>query len=143
MNKKIKNAKKQFYNGIQFKSDLEVMGYKTLVENGFNPQYEKKTFILSDKLKPSLPFYARTKKLPFRLNVRTIDSITYTPDFTFNYKGLFVIVEMKGRANDVYPYKRNLFRKLMDKEKNTIFFEIYTKKELLKAIEIIKNYESE
>ena len=38
-NKKIKNAHPKEYNHIKFKSQLEVMTYKTLFELGFNPQY--------------------------------------------------------------------------------------------------------
>ena len=40
INKKIKGATTTCYNGIQFKSSLEVMIYKTLLQEGFHPKYE-------------------------------------------------------------------------------------------------------
>ena len=49
INKKIKNATSVEYDGIQFKSKLEVTIYKTLKEKGLNPLYECNKFILQDK----------------------------------------------------------------------------------------------
>ena len=69
--------------------------------------------------------------------------MTYTPDFTFNYNGRLIIIEAKGKENDTYPLKRKLFRGLLEGQTNDnpLFFEIYTQKQLLQAIEIIKSYE--
>ena len=39
-NHKVKNATPLEYNNIQFKSRLEVMIYKTLLQEGFSVQYE-------------------------------------------------------------------------------------------------------
>ena len=67
-----------------------------------------------------------------------IPAITYTPDFTFEYNGILVIMEIKGFENDVFPVKRNLFRKLLETyDTPCMFFEIRTKRELLEAINII------
>ena len=67
--------------------------------------------------------------------------ITYTPDFTFLYKGLFVIIEAKGIENDTYPLKKKLFRKWMEENlPEGIFFEIRTIKQLKQAIKIIEEY---
>jgi hypothetical protein len=61
------------------------------------------------------------------------------------YKEWTIIIEVKGRMNDVYPYKKKMFRKFL--EDNTkgkvLFFEVYTKENVLQMIEIIKSYESE
>ena len=48
--------------------------------------------------------------------------------------------------NDCYYLKKKLFRKYLEDLYNTtgkksIFFEVYSKKQLLQAIEIIKQYE--
>jgi hypothetical protein len=68
-----------------------------------------------------------------------LSSITYTPDFTFLYNGIFVIIEVKGFVNDTYPLKRNLFRKLLEEvEIPTMYFEVRSKKELLLALEKVK-----
>lgn len=138
-NKKIKNATEVSLLGINFRSQLESRIYKTLREEGFFPQYEKVTFTLAPKLKPTISFFKRIGK-KFKLDMAALRPITYTPDFTFNYNGTFIIIEAKGFENDVYPVKRNLFRRHLEKNlKNAMFFEVRTKKELLEAIELIKN----
>ena len=53
-------------------------------------------------------------------------------------------MEVKGKENDVYPIKRNLFRKYLEvvktKEKYPLmFFEIHSKTEALEAIKIVKS----
>lgn len=139
INKKIKNATKNNSFGIEFKSQLEATVYKVLKEQGFNPEYEKRTFELAPKLRPSIPFYKRVNKV-FGLEIKPLQPITYTPDFTFKYNDILVIIEVKGFENDVYPVKRNLFRRQLETmNASVIFFEIRTKKELLQAIQIIKN----
>ena len=60
-NKKIKNTNKKQYNGIQFKSQLEVMAYKTLLQEGFAVIYEEKPYILWEGFKPTIPFYDQNK----------------------------------------------------------------------------------
>lgn len=144
-NKKIKNATPKEYNGIQFKSLAEVSTYKHLLSAGFNPEYEKFKFTIWEGYKPNIPFYdlnksSKTKEL--RLYDEKVRGITYTPDFTFIYKSLFVVIEVKGQENDTFPIKKKLFRKWMETWlPNGIFFEIRTIKQLKQAIEIIKEYE--
>lgn len=139
-NKKIRNATPKEFNGIKFKSILEVMVYKTLLSVGFEPLYEKNKFVIWQGLYPSVPFYdkdATTRML--KLNKKKIIDITYTPDFTFEYNKRLIIIEVKGFENDVFPVKKKLFRKsLEENHPEALFFEIYTKKQLLQAIEIIK-----
>lgn len=145
-NKKIKNATKVQYNNILFNSKIELMVYKTLVEEGFSPEYEPHKFTVFEGYKPTVPFYTinkNTKELSLN-NVKQI-AITYTPDFILRYKEWTIIIEVKGKMNDVYPYKRKMFRKFLEDNTkgNVLFFEVYTKKNVLQMIEIIKNYESE
>ena len=136
-NKKIKNASKTTSQGIDFKSHLEAMIYKTLLEHGITPAYESRTFSFVPKLRPTIPFFNRISKV-FGLDMKPLQPITYTPDFTFEYNGILVIIEAKGFENDIYPVKRNLFRRyLEDLNTPAIFFEVRTKKELLEAIRII------
>ena len=143
INKKIKNATKVEYNGIKFNSKIELMVYKTLVENGFDPEYEPHKFTIFEGYKPTVPFYTinkNTKELS--LNVIKQISITYTPDFILRYKEWTIIIEVKGKINDVYPYKRKMFRKFLEDNTkgNILFFEVYTNKNVLQMIEIIKKY---
>ena len=71
--------------------------------------------------------------------------IRYTPDFYFNYNGLDVYIEAKGIENDIFYIKKKMFIKYLDgvlvnTGRKSIYFEVYTKKQLLQAIEIIKDY---
>lgn len=140
-NKKIKNASPLEYDGISFKSKLEKMAYQTLKENGFTVEYESQKFVIWEGFKPTIPFYNKDKITRLlKLENKKIINITYTPDFIIRYKEYLVILELKGLENDIFPLKKKMFRKWLEEhEPNSIYFEIYTKKQLLQAIEIIKN----
>jgi hypothetical protein len=140
-NKKILNATPLEYDGIQFKSKLEKMAYQTLRENSLPVEYEPKKFIIWEGFKPTVPFYDKDKVTRMlKLDSKKLVSISYTPDFLIKYNGYLVVLEMKGALNDTYPIKKKMFRKwLEENEPKSIYFEIYTKKQLLQAIEIIKN----
>lgn len=151
-NKKIKNAHPKEYNGIKFKSQLEVMTYRTLLEKGFTPKYEEETYILWDGFIPSVPFYTKNsfKRKNHNIEVlspftvkdkRSIANISYTPDITFDYNGKHIIIEVKGFQNDVFSYKFKMFRKSLEQlpNKDTLeVWEVFTKKQLLECIEHLK-----
>lgn len=145
-NKKIINATPLEYNSIKFKSQLEVMVYKTLIELGFKPYYEPTTYVVWKGYRPTVPFYTRDSKTRMlKLESKKLIDIKYTPDFIFEYDDIVIILQVKGFANDTYYIKNKLFRKYLEdvsKETNQkcLYFEIYTKKQLLQAIEIIKDY---
>lgn len=137
-NKKIKNATKVSLGGIEFKSALEALIYRTLNENGIIPSYEAMTFEFVPRLRPTIPFFNRVGKI-FGLEMKPIQPITYTPDFTFEYNGILIVIEAKGFENDLFYIKKNLFRRhLEDLKQPSMYFEIRSKKELLEAIKIIK-----
>jgi hypothetical protein len=140
-NKKIKNATPEEYNNIKFKSKIEIMAYKTLLQHGFKPEYETHTYTIWEGFRPTVPFFTRNNSKTTILNLKKLINITYTPDFYIEYEGLKIIIEVKGQVNDVFPYKFKLFRKhiedLPDKDAY-IIFEIFTKKQLLECIEIAK-----
>lgn len=144
-NKKIKNATQNTLDGINFKSRLEAMIYRVLKENGFDPKYEPWKFTIWEGYKPKVPFYDRNSRTGLlKLNQTKIIDITYTPDFCFEHNGLFVIIEAKGLENDRFPMKKKMFRKYLESwGKPVVYFELYSKKQLLQAIEIIKNYEQD
>lgn len=157
---KIRNATICKSSNITFKSVLEKSIYNTLVQQGFSPEYEPTTFTLWDGFTPITPFYdretdkQREKRLienggsPSKILVQKtgkIVGIRYTPDFYFNYKGLNVYIEAKGIENDVFYIKKKLFIKYLDDRymkdgERSIYFEVYTKRQLLQALEIIKDY---
>lgn len=139
INKKIIGATVNSFNGIKFKSKAETVVYNTLVSAGFDPKYEERKFILIGGFKPTVPFYTYKNK-QLALEMSKIRDITYTPDFTFPYGDKLIIIEVKGFQNDIYPLKRKLFRAYMENSgEDYLFFEIYTKKQLLQAIEVIKS----
>ena len=139
-NKKIKNASPLVFEGISFKSKLEKTIYQILREQGFPVEYEPRKFTLWQGIKPSVPFYDKDKATRMlKLNSKKLVDITYTPDFVFSHKGYLVIIEAKGLENDVFPIKKKMFRKWLQlHQPNSIFFEIYTKRQLFQAINIIK-----
>lgn len=160
-NKKIRNATQSSSKGITFKSQLEKSIYNTLLQQGFTPQYEPITFTLWDGFSPITPYYDRetdkqkirriseeANTCPSKILVQKagkVVGIRYTPDFYFNYNGLDVYIEAKGIENDVFYIKKKMFIKhlddvLVNTGRRSIYFEVYTKKQLLQAIEIIKDY---
>lgn len=143
-NHKVKNATPLEYNNIQFKSRLEVMIYKTLLQEGFNVQYEPTRYIIWEGFKPNVSFYNKDKKTRMlKLDNKRLIDITYTPDFVFEYKDTTIVIEAKGFENDTFPIKKKLFRKWLENQNSQgnkyIFFEIFTKKQLMQVIDIIKN----
>lgn len=159
---KIRNATICKDSSITFKSVLEKSIYNTLLQQGFEPQYEPTTFTLWEGFEPITPYYdketdkQKIKRLSEGIDTRAskiliqktgkIVGIRYTPDFYFRYGKLDVYIEAKGIENDVFYIKKKLFIKYLDDwfiktNQPSIYFEIYTKKQLLQAIEIIKKYE--
>ncbi len=160
-NKKIRNATQSSSKGITFKSQLEKSIYNTLLQQGFEPQYEPTTFTLWEGFEPIPPYYdketdkQKIKRLSDGTDTRTskiliqktgkIVGIRYTPDFYFKYKDLNVYIEAKGIENDVFYIKKKMFIKYLDnlcieKGERSVYFEVYTKKQLLQAVEIIRSY---
>lgn len=148
-NKKVKNATPIERDGIQFQSKLEARIYKTLKEAGYDPQYENITFNIAEGYYPTLKCYdvhydRKLKETVFGLNTIKVQAITYTPDFTLTKGDTLIIIEAKGRENDVFPLKKKLFRKWMEEYhtltgKEIVYFEIFNKKQTLEALSIIDN----
>lgn len=164
VNKKIRNATQSSLGKLTFKSQLEKSIYNTLLQQGFTPQYEPITFTLWDGFSPITPYYdketdkQKIKRISEGVNtcpskilihkVGKVVGIRYTPDFYFNYNGLDVYIEAKGIENDIFYIKKKMFIKYLDDVlvntgRKSIYFEVYTKKQLLQAIEIIKDYATE
>lgn len=159
-NIKIRNATICKDGSITFKSVLEKSIYNTLLQQGFEPQYEPKTFTLWDGFTPITPFYdketdkqnqkraellgKKVSKILVKKEGKAI-GIRYKPDFYFKYDDLNVYIEAKGIENDVFYIKKKMFIKYLDDRylesgEKSIYFEVYTRKQLLQAIEIIKSY---
>jgi len=125
---------------------MEALVYKTLKDNGIEPNYEKVTYTLFQGFNPELPLLCiKDKHLHF--DKKRILPITYTPDFTFAYKNLFVVIEVKGFPNDVFPYKFKMFRQVLESiaKSNTdyryILVEIFNAEQLKEFIALLNNYD--
>ena len=140
MNKKIKNATQSKVGDLVFKSKSEAMVYKTLLEHGFTPKYEPTKYIIWEGGNPKVPFFNRDGKTGLlKRDTKPLQPITYTPDFEFDYDGIKFIIEVKGMENDLFPVKKKMFRKHLETLNiPVVYFEIYSKRQLLQAIELIK-----
>lgn len=119
-NKKIRNATPTEYDGIKFRSKLEVTTYKLFKEAGIDANYEKEKFTLV----PAFSFMGAK-----------IRPMTYTPDFTFQS----FIIECKGSPNDAWPIKEKLFKYYLHTNKiDKTFHVVHNQKEIKELIEIIK-----
>lgn len=141
-NKKIINATPVEYVNIVFRSKIEATIYKTLLQEGFKPEYETHTYIIWEGFKPTVPFYTRDKAKDTILNLRKLTNTRYTPDIYMEYEGLKIIIEVKGATNDVFPYKFKMFRKYIENlpdKGDYLILEVFSKKQLLELIPIIKS----
>ena len=136
-------------DGIQFKSGLEAFTYKAIIQIGLFPQYEVQKF----KLFQGFPYkgvqaYLPSKKTKhqkttsLQLKTSKVLDITYTPDFIVDLKEFLFIIEVKGRANDRYPYVRKLFFKYLEElslttKKQIFFFEPHNQSHVNDMITII------
>jgi len=90
-NKKVRNATPLEYDGIRFKSKLEVYTYQKLKENQINANYEPIKFTILDS---------------FQYKDEKVRSMSYTPDFV-DYD---FVIECKGFANDAFPLRWKIFK---------------------------------
>ena len=140
-NKKVKNAKKVSYDGIDFKSRLELYCYKKLKESGLQFKYEPKAFILLIGNKPNLiKFYDPDKNTKgLKLNTTKLTNTTYTPDFV----GDKWIIETKGIKSSTYSLKMKMFREYLESTGNEWFiFEPHNQYQIDEAIKTIKQLET-
>ena len=136
-NKKIKNAENVIYDGIKFRSKLEVYCYKKLKEEGLSFKYEDKTYNLIPTFKYKFKMYEPYKDgtnwfLSEKLSL--IRGMSYTPDFVNEDEHW--IIECKGRANDAFPLKWKLFKYLLSQL--NLDFDLYLPKNQKHIDECIK-----
>ena len=105
-------AKVVSYNGITFASGLEKYMYVALEAAGIETKYEGEVFELIEA------FHFNNKSVERQSNgkggyvnrgEKKILNIKYTPDFvSYDY-----IIETKGRANETFPMRWKLFKRLL------------------------------
>jgi len=154
-NKKIKNAVKSEYDGVQFKSNLEKFCYQQLKINKIPFEYQPKSFILLESFEIDFECYEligkiyrekETKKISndtrrFDL-VTNVRDIKYTPDFIdlqTDFSFCKWIIETKGFANDAFPLRWKLFKEYLTK--NRFYGKLFkpeNQKQVIECINIIK-----
>lgn len=115
--KKTIQSKKKVIDGIQFDSTLEAFMYSLLKANNIENYYEGEKFILIESFKFANASYERTAKKPMvdRASGKSVRGITYTPDFVSDK----FIIEVKGRANESFPLRWKLFKRLLHNNNDT------------------------
>lgn len=148
-NKKVINASPTEYNGIKFKSRLEVSCYKLLTEAGLNFTYESEKIVIWEgtRLKKTRYFRPSSKRNMTGLKEynKVLMNVTYTPDFVVTFgeypNGYKFYIDVKGKENDVYPIKKKMFLKSIDTRNdsmNYMFFEPHNVNDIRQTISIIK-----
>ena len=131
-NKKIKNATITEYNGIQFRSQLELRAYKVLTQAGLAVSYEPEPVKLLEGWKSEIKRFIKGK-----WETSKIRDWTYTPDFIVSNKDKTIFIEMKGFGNDQLPLKRKMFLHYLEENyspEEVEYWEIYKITELKQLI---------
>jgi len=108
-------AKKVSFNGIDFASGLEKYMYMALKKAKIRSKYEGETFVLLNGFHFENEVYERQsngKGDYVNRGSKRILPIKYTPDFI----GDDFIIETKGRANESFPMRWKLFKKLVSEQ---------------------------
>ena len=115
--KKVRNAKSKEVDGIKFRSLLEAHCYRQLRDAGIEANYVKKKYVLMEGFHYSSSSYEDNGKTGFMDKKKyKVRDITYTPDFV-DPQGRWVI-ECKGYANERFPLKWKMFKKLLMESDN-------------------------
>ena len=105
-------SKKITYDGIKFASGLERYMYMALWKAKIKALYEGETFELQEAFNFPFESYERcgNGKGDYKnRGNKKIHNIKYTPDFI----GKNFIIETKGRANESFPLRWKMFKKVM------------------------------
>jgi hypothetical protein len=131
------NSKKITVDGITFASGLEKYMYEALKDAQISTQYEGKTFVVSEGFDfPNISIErCANGRGDFKdRGNKKILPIKYTPDFI----GDGFIIECKGRANESFPIRWKLFKKVVSSEHpHVIIYKPQNQKECDITIELI------
>ena len=131
-------SKKITYDGITFASGLERYMYTALKKAKIKALYEGETFELLESFNFPFESYERcgNSKGDYKnRGNKKIFNIKYTPDFV----GKGFIIETKGRANESFPLRWKMFKKLVAENKIEPFtlYKPQNQKECDKTVELI------
>ncbi len=112
-------SKKQSYDGITFASGLELYMWKALKAAGIKAEYESERFTLATPFVLENEVWERkgNGKGDFLMKTNVnIRPMTYKPDFIIRKPdgvAIHFIIETKGRANDAFPLRWKLFKRVI------------------------------
>jgi len=133
-------SKKVTVDGINFASGLEKYMYLALKEANIPADYEGKTFIVMEGIDFITTSYERCANGKGEFKDRgnkKILPIKYTPDFI----GEGFIIECKGRANESFPLRWKLFKKVVNNEQpRVILYKPQNHKECDETVKLIQRY---
>ena len=131
-------SKRITYDGINFASGLERYMYMALRKAKIKAKYEGETFVLINGFHLSNESYERQangKGEFVNRGGKRILPIKYTPDFI----GDDFIIETKGRANESFPIRWKLFKRLVSEQfPDYVLFKPQNQKECNRVIDLIK-----
>ena len=133
-------AKSKEVDGIKFRSLLEVFCYRKLQEAGIKNDYEKHKYVLLEGFHYSNSSYEDNGKSGYQDKKKyKVRDITYTPDFVDPHQPKpRWIIECKGFANDRFPLKWKMFKKLlMESDDPPVLFVPRNQKQCLETVEAI------
>ena len=134
------NSKKITVDGITFASGLEKYMYQALKGAKIKAQYEGKTFVVSEGFDfPNISIErCANGRGDFKdRGNKKILPIKYTPDFI----GYDFTIECKGRANESFPIRWKLFKKVVSNtDPHVIIYKPQNQKECDETIKSIQHY---
>ena len=133
-------SKKITIDGIKFASGLEAYMYKALKQAKIPAAYEGSTYTIFQGFNFNKVCYERcgNGKGDYKnRGEKKVLPIKYTPDFV----GDGFIIECKGRANESFPIRWKLFKKVVSSEHpHVIIYKPQNQKECDDTIKSIQHY---
>ena len=130
-------SKKVVFDGITFASGLERYMYQSLKKAKKKAKYEGETFTLIDGFNFEIDSYERQSNGKGEFKNRgdkKVLPIKYTPDFVSEY----FIIECKGRANESFPMRWKLFKRMINISRPYVtLYKPQNQKECDRVIELI------
>ena len=124
------------YNGIKFRSPLEIICYKILEQSGLKFKYEPVTFEFQEKFIYLAEIWDRNGNGNFKaIRTNIIQPITHTPDFIVEND---FIIEVKGFPTPDFLLKKKMLLCQLHKTKPKHYFMVHKIIEIFVSLERIK-----
>ena len=133
------------YNGIQFRSPLEIFTYKLLTVERILFTYEEINYDLMPGFTYSAELWEKNAQGVFgKVRSNKIRAITHTPDFHIKNKDnvVIAIIETKGQVMADFKLRRKMLLQLLELNgKSVPYYMPSNLKGVEECIKMIKNYE--